>query len=165
MRVLQDEVAGGDGESGVEGIVGVGYLELAGAWEGVGRLEGEDELLIYGEVILVGELDGAVARLHDGLAEEGYRGALRCDGDGKGEGSAIFEGETGGEVIAGAEFGGGGVGWQGQAERVAGGSRVGGGRCGVGGIGSWGEGQVGQSELLDLIEAGSGEFGVGVSSV
>ena len=61
MWILQDEVAGGDGEAGVKGFVGVGYLKFACAGEGFGRLEGEDELLVHREIVLVGEMDGIIA--------------------------------------------------------------------------------------------------------
>ena len=43
---------------GVEGLVGVGDLDGGGAREGLAGFEGEGELLVGGEVVLVGEVDG-----------------------------------------------------------------------------------------------------------
>ncbi len=96
----------------------------------------------------------------DGLAEQGDGGAGRGDGDGQGEGAAVFEGDLGGEVFAGMELG--------RVEVIAEGERLkvlfG---CGsvVGVCGRWGEGEVVEDELLDLVEAGAGELGGGVSGV
>ena len=123
-------VAGGDGEGGVEGLVGVGDFDLAGAGEGVGGFEREGELLVDGEIVLVGEMDGGVAGLADVLAEEGDGGAGGRDGDGEGEGAAVFEGEAGGEALAGVEFGGRGVGRKVRRRGVEGGCGF-----GCGGVG------------------------------
>ncbi len=70
VGVLQDEAAGLDGEGGVEGLVGVGDLELAGAREGRDGFEREGELLVGGEVVLICKMDGGVFRLADALAEK-----------------------------------------------------------------------------------------------
>ena len=67
------------------------------------------------------------------------------DGDGEGEGAAVFEGDVGGELLAGVELGGGR--WR-RARREDG--RV----VGLGGVrslrsesGGRGEGEVGEGEL------------------
>ena len=103
--VLQDEAAGGDAERGVKALVGVGDFNGAGAREGLAGFEREGELLIDGEVILIGEVDGIWFGLVDALAEQSDGGARRGDGDGQGEGAAVFERDLRGEVFAGVELG------------------------------------------------------------
>ena len=61
MRVLEDEVAGGDREGGMKGLIGARDFEFAVAGEGCGGLEREDELLVDGEVVFVSEMYGRVA--------------------------------------------------------------------------------------------------------
>jgi len=74
----------------VEAVVGVRNLDFAGAGEWHGGLQGEGELLVGGEVVLSGEVNGAVGVAHV-FVEQSDRGTGRRDGDGKREVAAVFE--------------------------------------------------------------------------
>ncbi len=156
VGVLEDKGSGLDAQVGLETFVAVCDLDLGGAKEGCGGLEGEGEKQVGGEIVLIAELDGRVRDVSDALVEQREVGTRRSDGDGQGQRAAVLEGTAGGQLVACMEFGGGDAEGKGETERLGAG--------GVG-VGERGEGQVGEVELLDLIEAGSGEHGGGVVGV
>ncbi len=84
VRVLQDEAVVGDGELGVDGVVGGGDLDGFVAGEGVLGLDDEGEGAVEGDVGFVGEGDGEGAGLLGGrglCGDEFERGTCGSGGD------------------------------------------------------------------------------------
>ena len=164
MRVLQNERPGLEAQHGLESTVGVGDFDLTLAGEGLRGTKREGELLPERQVILVGKLDGIVVGIGDSLVEKDHGGPWSFNGDGEGEGAAVIEGETRGDLFSFIELGRGAVRGEREAERVLLG------RHGCGGFvvgGRWigGKDESAKRKLLDLVEAGAGERSRGVAGV
>jgi hypothetical protein len=150
VGVLQEQAAGGgEREDGAQSAVEGFDLYLTVAREDGGALEREGEARGERQVVGVGEGDVVARRGVLRLAEQRDDGPRRGDGDGQREHAAIVQSDLRGEAVVDVDGGCGGGGGEREAQR-------GGVRFAVArGLGR--EDEVAEGELVDLVEARSGE--------